>query len=164
MDVLRRNTDYALRSMLNLAKHYEDEVLSTKAIADEEQISYQFACKILQKLHDAKLVESRMGPRGGFRLSLDPSKITVLQIIEAVQGPVSLSKCLVGAHVCPLQTSCPVRVKLEELQESMNSYLGSITLKELVRSHGAKTQESAKRTSTSSVESLKKKNMSPDRR
>lgn len=141
MDVLRRNTDYALRAIINLARHYGNDSISTRIVADEEDISYQLACKLMQKLHNAGLVESNMGPKGGFQLSREPSKISVLEVIETVQGPLRLNRCLLGVEACPRQKSCTVRVKLAELQEYIGSYLGSIMLDELLRSRDIKRQK-----------------------
>ncbi|UCF43167.1 MAG: Rrf2 family transcriptional regulator [Planctomycetota bacterium] len=131
MDVLRRNTDYALRAMVNLARHYGRESVSTKQIASQENISYQLACKILQRLHNAKLVESCMGPKGGFRLSREPSKINLLELIRATQGPVQLNRCLLGVSECPRRPKCTVSNRLAELQRHIDGYLGAITLDEL---------------------------------
>jgi len=133
MDMVRRNTDYALRAMLNLAQNFGDGASSTRDIAAEENISYQLACKLMQKLHNARLVESYMGPKGGFRLSRDPSKISLLQVIEAIQGPVRLNRCLLGRDVCPHDKRCKVKLKLAELEQSINNYLGNVTLDELSR-------------------------------
>jgi Rrf2 family protein len=69
MDILRRNTDYGLRLMVSLAQHYDGDTISTRVLAAEQEVSYQLACKLMQQLHEAKLVESLMGPKGGFRLS-----------------------------------------------------------------------------------------------
>jgi len=133
MDIVRRNTDYALRAMLNLAEHYQNQPLSTRTISTEEGISYQLACKLMQKLHNARLVESCMGPKGGFRLSRDPSRISLLEVIETIQGRIILSRCLLGDYNCPKQERCKVRTKLTELEESINSYLSGVTLDELSR-------------------------------
>ncbi len=138
MDVLRRNTDYALRAMVNLAGHYGEEPVSTRDIAQAEDISYELACKLMQKLHNAGLVKSSMGPNGGFGLSRKPAKINMLEIIWAIQGPLSLNRCLLGPDICPHQKGCPITVKLAKLQKYVSSYLGGITLHELLRSQGAK--------------------------
>lgn len=131
MEVLRRNTDYALRAMANLARHYGRESVSTRQLASQEDISYQLACKILQRLHNAKLVESCMGPRGGFRLSREPSKISLLELIRAIQGPVRLNRCMLSADGCPHQPNCATSRRLAELQHYIDSYLGKITLDEI---------------------------------
>lgn len=138
MDVLRRNTDYALRAMVNLARHYGNEPVSTRTVAVEEGISYQLTCKLMQKLHNVKLVESCMGPKGGFRLSKEPAKISLLEVIEAIQGPVRFNRCLLGVDVCSRQKTCPVREKLAELQEHVGNYLGGITLDELLQNERAR--------------------------
>ena len=156
MDILRRNTDYALRAMVNLARHYGNGTVSTRELTAKENIPYQLACKLMQKLHSARLVESCMGPKGGFRLGKEPSKISLLEIIELIQGPIRLNRCLLGKNVCGRQKSsirlnnrcllrknacvrrkscpCPVRAKLAELQQCVNSHLAAITLNELLQS------------------------------
>lgn len=133
MDILRRNTDYALRAMVHLAAHDGSEPIPTRTLAQEQDVPYQLACKLMQKLHRAKLVESCMGPKGGFRLAREPSQINVLQVIETIQGPIRLNRCLLGRDVCPRQNGCPIRPRLAQLQGSISGYLTGITLAELAR-------------------------------
>ena len=139
MDILRRNTDYALRAMVNLAGHYGEDPVSTRDISQTEDISYQLACKLMQKLNNAGLVKSSMGPHGGFVLSRTPTKINLAEVIDAIQGPLSLSRCLLGENVCQRQSSCPITVKLSELQKNIGDYLQSIMLDELLHHQGVKT-------------------------
>ncbi len=143
MDVLRRNTDYALRAIVNLAAHYGNEPVSTRTIAVEEDISYQLACKLMQKLQNAKFVKSCMGPKGGFRLTREPSMITLLEVVEAIQGPISLNRCLLGVDACPKQMGCKVRARLVGLQECIYEYLSGITLDELLQGKGTKRKRKA---------------------
>jgi Rrf2 family protein len=133
MDLIRRNTDYALRAMLYLTKRVGKLPASAREIAEREGISYGLACKLLQKLQKSKLVKSSMGPKGGFCLSKEPSKISVLDIIKAIQGPVSLNRCLLYPKSCPLKKNCPVRKKLKKLQSNINSHLKKMTLASLIR-------------------------------
>ncbi len=132
MDILRRNTDYALRLMIGLAGRYEAGSVSTRVLAQEQEVSYQLACKLMQRLHDAKLVSSSMGPRGGFQLMRAPQQISLLEVVEAIQGPVRLNRCLISDCACPRGGYCPVRAKISELQGHMEEYLGSVTLADLV--------------------------------
>jgi len=128
MDLVRRNTDYAVRLMVNLARNYRKGPVSTRTAAAAEDVPYQLACKLMQRMRNKKLLESSMGPEGGFNLSRDPSKISLLEVIETIQGPISINRCLSGTDRCPRQKSCPVTAKLAKIQEYVCDYLGGVTL------------------------------------
>jgi len=116
MDILRRNTDYALRLMVGLARHQgSNGSVSTRLLAAEQEVSYQLACKLMQQLHDARLVASVMGPKGGFRFN----------------------RCLPKAGACPRAKVCPMRGRIAALQERMGEYLGGVTLEELASDRAA---------------------------
>jgi Rrf2 family iron-sulfur cluster assembly transcriptional regulator len=133
MDIIRRNTDYALRAAVELAGRYDSGPVNAKQIAGRCKIPYQLACKLLQRLHKAGIVKSEMGPAGGFSLGRNPSKITIRQVVEAVQGPVRLSKCLVSKSFCRLSRCCPINPELGRLQIKINTFLNGLTLKHLFR-------------------------------
>lgn len=146
MDIIRRNTDYAFRIMSNLANNFNGELMSARQLAGEGNFSYQLGCKLLQRLRAAKLVESHIGPKGGFSLSRKPSKVSLLEVIEAIQGPVRLNRCLLGADGCEFEAECEISVKLGYLQRYIDGYLGGITLDELVLSRRTeKEQKNSKR-------------------
>ena len=133
MDILRRNTDYALRAMVHLATHWKDGAASARKLASEEDISYPLVRKLMQKLVTAELVESSIGSKGGFILGRQPSKINVLEIIETIQGPIRLNRCLLGRDICPRQKACTVSTKLATLQKDMRDYFHGITLADLLQ-------------------------------
>ena len=141
MDVLRKNTDYALRMMMNLASHFNGELMSARQLASEGHFSHQLGCKILQRLGEAKLVKSIMGSKGGFALSREPSEITLIEIINVVQGGIRLNKCLLGGEGCEFETGCGVNIKLTCLQMYIDGYLSGITLEEILQcqSHATET-------------------------
>ncbi|HON89978.1 MAG TPA: Rrf2 family transcriptional regulator [Sedimentisphaerales bacterium] len=143
MDILRRNTDYALRLMVSLARHGRDASISTRSLAQEQDVPYQLACKLMQQLHAGKLVESYMGARGGFRLGREPGRVSLLDVVEVIQGRLSLNRCLLSKTCCPRTATCPVRAKMGELQNQMEEYLGKVTLADLIQA-----QEGAGETET----------------
>lgn len=132
MDIIRRNTDYALRALAFLARQSQDESVSTRTIAAEAQFSYQLACKLMQRLQKAGLVVSCMGAKGGFQLACSPQEITLGRVVETVQGPLSLSKCLLGKSDCCNQSHCTIRTKLAELQSDIGVFLNETTLADLI--------------------------------
>ncbi len=131
MDVLRRNTDYALLAMVHLAAHWKQGPASVRKLASQENISYPLVRKLMQKLCNCGLVESSMGSKGGFSLSRQPSEINLLEIIEIIQGPLRLNRCLLGLDICSRQKGCPISSKLVKLQKYMTNYLHGITLEDL---------------------------------
>jgi Rrf2 family protein len=134
MDIIRRNTDYALRAAVELAGRFGGEPVSTKEIADSQQIPYQLACKLLQRLHKAGVVKSEMGPCGGFVLCKNPSKITIRCLVETIQGPVRLNNC----KLCRLSCHCNIAPELVRLQGKINDFLDGLTLKQLVDTKNGK--------------------------
>ncbi|MDO8302841.1 MAG: Rrf2 family transcriptional regulator [Sedimentisphaerales bacterium] len=133
MEILRRNTDYALRAMVNLARHWQQGPVSTKTIACSEDISCQLLRKLMRQLLKDKLVRSSSGPSGGFELKKSPARTSLLEIIIAIQGPVNLNKCLLPGYSCSRRKTCPVHKKLNELQKHIGNYFSDITLQDLLQ-------------------------------
>ncbi|MCK5272946.1 MAG: Rrf2 family transcriptional regulator [Sedimentisphaerales bacterium] len=132
MNIFRKNTDYALRMMGNLAGNYGQQAVSVRMLARQEDVSYQFACKILQKLQGAGLVESAMGPAGGYRLCREPEKITMLNVIRAMQGNVVVNRCTDENDNCPRQANCPVSKVLCQLQQDVDEFFVKVTLEDVL--------------------------------
>ncbi len=130
-----------MRAMVHLACNGGNTAVSTRTIAEKEDISYQLACKLMQSLSGAGLVKSSMGPKGGFTLGRDPGKINLLEIIEAVQGPVSVNRCLVEGEGCVRQPECPVSGTLEQLQEHIESFLTKTTLEKICKTSRKKRKK-----------------------
>ncbi len=134
MDIIRRNTDYALRLMVNLAMHFDGGFISSRVLSKEEDVSYQLSCKLLQTLSSAGLVKSTMGVNGGFLLSRPPSEINLSNVIDVIQGPLAINRCVLSKDACPRQAICPITGKLKVLQDYLTESLSSITLADLVES------------------------------
>ena len=131
MSLLKKTTDYAFRLLVSLARVWPKRVISARKLAKEESVSYQFTCKILQLLHEKHLVESVMGPRGGYRLSQSPERIYMLEVIEAMQGPLVVNKCMLNQDECSRRPCCPIVTKLDIIQHQMETYFRSVSLEEL---------------------------------
>lgn len=132
MQVIRQNTDYALRAMIHLAERGDEGPVSARKLAQAEQISPQFASKIMQKLQAAHLVTSTMGPKGGFVLARPAEEINLLDVVQAVQGRVSVSDCIFSRDVCPRRPSCPISPRLAVLQGMIEGFLKDISVADLV--------------------------------
>jgi len=132
MDVIRRNTDYAIRLVINLVKDYGKGPKSARQLADEESVVYGLACKLLQKLSTAWIVKSTMGPKGGFEMAKEPCQISLLEVVGAIQGPVVLNSCLDAGYICSRQQNCAVNMELAKLQKQIEDYLANVKLDSLL--------------------------------
>ena len=132
MNVLRQNSDYALRMMGNLAANYTQRAVSVRMLSQEEDVSYQFACKILQELHRAGLVKSEMGAAGGYQLCRAPEQITMLDVVKAMQGDIAINHCTNIKDSCSRQSKCKVSQKLCQLQDCVEEFLADVTLQDLL--------------------------------
>ena len=95
---INMETDYAFRIMRALARR--GVVTDAASIAESAAVPQRFTIKILGKLVTSGLVVSKKGANGGYLLSRDPSEITLLDILEVIEGPIVISKCLGDDFVC----------------------------------------------------------------
>lgn len=141
MELIRRDTDYALRLMARLAKeHASGKSLSARTLSQDHKVSYPLTCKLLQKLAQAKVVESIMGPKGGFRLARDPAAIGLAEIVEVIQGPISVNKCVLGKFECPMQCDCGLHPKMLALQKQIHQFLYDLNLQEFLQKENENEQ------------------------
>ncbi|HHN64052.1 MAG TPA: Rrf2 family transcriptional regulator [Nitrospirae bacterium] len=132
---ITREADYAIRCILHLVG-LDGGMSTVRNIADRESIPRSFAAKIVQKLTKAGLVESVRGVKGGFRITRSPEEISLLDVIEAVEGPISMNICVLDKKSCDRQPQCPVHPCWVEITESIRERLGSYTFERILRESG----------------------------
>lgn len=106
---ITRQADYALRAVIFLSRLNGGEKASTSAIAENQKIPPSFLAKIVSQLSLAGLIQTSRGARGGVSLARRPEQISVLDVIEAIDGPVMLNECAVNAASCPFGETCPLQ-------------------------------------------------------
>lgn len=134
MDITRR-CDYACR-IIRAAYNGEGAYRSVAEIADEEGIPYAFARSIQHDLVQAGLITTVRGAHGGLKLDCDPRTTTVLDVLEAVQGSVSVSVCAHNPEFCDKSACCAYSKVWRGADVLLNKYFGSITLADLFESGG----------------------------
>ena len=129
-----RKVDYALRATIHLAnEEVSDRTCSVGEIATRERIPRQFLEKIIQQLIHKGLVRSRRGPRGGYVLARPAEQLTFRDVIEAVEGPISLNVC-VGEHPdCFLLGACGMNRIWQEGQRRVMDLFEKTTIAEVRR-------------------------------
>jgi len=128
---VNRSTDYAIRAMTFLAAQSEDAVFMVNEIASNQGVPPKFLARLLQLLQKAGLVESLRGMRGGFKLAQPATAITILHVLEAVEGPVTISLCLTAPQACDQAVRCPSISVWERAQAAFLRVLASTTIADL---------------------------------
>ncbi len=123
---ITKEADYAIRCILYLASR-EGETITVGAIAGSQGAPKMFTAKILQKLKKAGVLDSTRGVKGGFMLAYKPSEISLLDVIETIQGPVSFNRCVIDHTGCSRSDTCPVHPVWRDLTESFKTQLRNIS-------------------------------------
>ena len=106
---ITRQADYAVRAVLHLAKVGNSERSATSSIAKEQNIPPSFLAKIISQLSIAGLLHTSRGARGGVTLAREPKDITLLEVVEAIDGPIQLNECVGENGACTFDDHCPIK-------------------------------------------------------
>ncbi len=132
-----RAGEYAIRGMIRLAKDGGEGLVLIADIAKAEGVSKTFLAKQFQRLVRAGLLESSRGAAGGVALARPPGEITLRDVVEAVEGPVELNRCLSVADRCKNAETCPLADVWREAQTRMLDVLATMTLAKAAGPKGA---------------------------
>lgn len=131
---LTSKSEYGLIAMIDIAAAGDERPVSVREISERRSIPRKFLEQIFHSLRQAGLVDSRRGPHGGFSLSRAPREITVLDVVEAVEGPLKATVCVVAnGHDkgCELHGVCAAASVWTRATEAMRREFASVTLDSL---------------------------------
>jgi Rrf2 family protein len=129
---LSKKADYALMSMKHLAgRHESGGSSSAREIAESYEIPLELLAKVLQRLVRARLLVSVQGTRGGYRLGRPATTISVADVIQAVDGPVTVTACSPDDHRCEQYTKCSIRDPLWKIRGRILETLTTVTVADL---------------------------------
>jgi Rrf2 family protein len=127
MKLLTKESDYAVRALMNLARHPGDFV-SSRDVAHQERIPLYFLRRILQTMIRRGLVESKEGVAGGVRLKAKPPEIRIVDVIRLFQGDIRLSECMFRRKICSNRGTCVLRKRIARIEQMLAQELGTITI------------------------------------
>jgi FeS assembly SUF system regulator len=127
-----RLTDYATVVMTCIAAH-PTEVFSAVQIADETRLELPTVSKLLKALGHAALVESFRGVNGGYRLARSAEDISLVEIVEAIEGPIGVTECSVAEGQCDREAQCGVRGSWQLVNNVLNNALRAVSLADMLK-------------------------------
>ncbi|RNF86090.1 SUF system Fe-S cluster assembly regulator [Montanilutibacter psychrotolerans] len=128
-------TDYATVVLTVLAAR-ADQVLSASELAESAGLETPTVSKLLKPLAQAGLVEGFRGANGGYRLARDASRIGLLEIVEAMEGPLGMTECSVHEGNCGIEQSCGVRANWRRINDVVVEALRGVTLAHMLQPPG----------------------------
>jgi Rrf2 family protein len=130
---INRQTDYAIRVVLSLAKREPNVRVSTTEIQQEMLIPPSLAQRIVADLARGGFVQTFPGRDGGIILAHPAKEVNLRQVVEHFEGKIFVSDCLLGKGECPFDNNCPVRCRWARLQSTLMQELEQITFDDLAR-------------------------------
>ena len=128
---LSKKADYALMAMKHLATRPDAASASAREIAEQYDIPVELMAKVLQQLARRNLLTSHQGTRGGYRLARSSSAISVADIIQAIDGPLTVTACSTDAENCGQYAKCSVRDPLWRIKDRILTSLAACSLDEI---------------------------------
>jgi Rrf2 family protein len=133
---LSKKADYALMAMKHLATRPDAASASAREIAEQYDIPIELMAKVLQRLARHHLLTSHQGTRGGYRLARSPGAISVADIIQAIDGPLTVTACSTEAENCGQYAKCSIRDPLWRIKDRILSALSTCSLQEIAADPG----------------------------
>ncbi|MBI4265059.1 MAG: Rrf2 family transcriptional regulator [Acidobacteria bacterium] len=125
---LSKKADYALMAMKHLAQQSGSSSTSAREIAEQYDIPIELMAKVLQRLVRTGLLVSTQGTRGGYTLSRSSASISVADVIQAIDGPFTVTACSVENNDCDQYSKCSIRDPLWQIRERIARALGTVTI------------------------------------
>jgi Rrf2 family protein len=127
--------EYALRALLVLGLKYNDDVVRIQTISQEQNIPKRFLGQILNDLKSARVVQSRRGVAGGYRLARPPEEITLAMVVRHFEGALAPVSCVSERFYekcsCPDEARCAIRSVMKEIREAVVKIAERVTVAEL---------------------------------
>jgi Rrf2 family protein len=130
---ITKQADYAVRAMVFLARLEPNQRAATSQIAQVQKIPPSFLAKIISQLSIAGLIHTSRGAHGGVMLARAAEKISMLDVVEAIDGPISLNDCTLAPQSCELSGDCPLHAIWSDLQKDLVGKLRATTFDDFVR-------------------------------
>ena len=135
MNLIGRDTDYALRALLFITRNGIKNI-NVRYLSQKLNLPYYFLRRIFQKLAKEKLFISYRGRGGGFKVNVLLKRITVLEVAEIFQGKISFVNCFLRGKICPQIRTCQLRFRLKQIEKDIIGVLGKETIGSLLKSGG----------------------------
>ncbi|MDP4143691.1 MAG: Rrf2 family transcriptional regulator [Bacillota bacterium] len=130
---IKQETDYAIRAVLILAKWGMENKLDAKTISEKGNVPLRFLLKLLGKLSQANIIKSYRGVNGGYELSREARDITLKDVVEAIEGPIAINRCIYDKEACNANKIgyCAIHKAMCNIQNTLIRELEKVNFEDL---------------------------------
>ncbi len=132
MTKLNRKIEYSLMALKFIQRRQSQEKVTAKEVAEGVHAPFDVIARVMQMMAQKGLLNSEHGASGGYRLSQDLKEVSLYQLVEMIEGPTALVKCISEAGACDIQKSCSIASPIKSLNDKLNHFFREVSLGELL--------------------------------
>jgi len=132
MNKMNRKLEYSLMALKHMSRKMPGELTSAKEVSDSYQAPFDATARVMQLMAQCGILKSEQGANGGYQITKDLSKVTLQDLIDVIQGPTQIAKCIHKEETCELQSSCNIISPVQALNQKLNEFYQNLSLKELL--------------------------------
>ena len=132
MNKINRKFEYALMALKYMSQKIPGELTSAKEVSDNFHTPFDATARVMQVMAQKNLLRAEYGASGGYQITKDLAKVSVHDLVEMIEGPTALVKCLHSDAPCDIQTNCNIVSPVTHLNKKLNEFYQSLSLKDLL--------------------------------
>ncbi|PIS11057.1 MAG: Rrf2 family transcriptional regulator [Bdellovibrio sp. CG10_big_fil_rev_8_21_14_0_10_47_8] len=134
MNKLNRKLEYSLMALKHMSEKPMGELTSAKEVSESYHAPFDATARVMQMMAQKGLLRAEHGAFGGYLITRDLSKVTLNDLLEVIQGPTKIAKCMGKVDPCEMQTSCNIISPVHQLNKKLNEFYQGMSLKDLLSS------------------------------
>jgi Rrf2 family protein len=134
MNKINRKLEYALMALKHMSQKIPGELTSAKEVSDSFHTPFDATARVMQQMAQKEngLLRAEYGANGGYQINKDLARVSILDLIEMIEGPTALVKCVNAENSCDIKGTCNISSPLQTLNDRLNDFYQNLSLKELL--------------------------------
>lgn len=132
MNKMNRKIEYSLMALKHMSQKRPGELTTAKEVAESYKAPFDATARVMQKMAQSGLLKSEHGAFGGYQIMRDLTKVTLLDLVNTVQGPTQITKCLHKEEPCEIQPTCNIISPITQLNQRLNDFYRSVSIQDLI--------------------------------
>ncbi len=132
MQKVNRKLEYSLMALKHMSQKMPGKLTTAKEVSESYQAPFDATARVMQLMAQRGWLKSEQGAFGGYQITKDLSRLTLLDLMNVIQGPTKIAKCLHKAEPCEIQNSCNIISPIQTLNTRLNDFYRSLTIRDVL--------------------------------